>query len=88
MSCASSSASPAEPARFRTGSEALARVQHPNIVQIHEVGELGVQLFFSLEFVAGGTLANKLRHEPQPGVRLAGRVLLVVGDDEAGTAFT
>ena len=37
--------------RFRAEAEAVARLQHPNIVQIHEVGEHEGRPFFSLEFV-------------------------------------
>jgi serine/threonine-protein kinase len=43
-------------ARFRTEAEAVARLQHPNIVQIHEVGEHNGWPFFSLEFCPGGSL--------------------------------
>src|SRR5262249_2757144 len=45
---------PAERARFKAEAEAVARLQHPNIVQIHEVGEAGGLPFFALEFVEGG----------------------------------
>ena len=37
-------------------AEAVARLQHPNIVQIHEVGEMDGKPYFSLEYVDGGTL--------------------------------
>jgi tetratricopeptide (TPR) repeat protein len=51
--------------RFRREAEAVARLQHPNIVQIHEIGEHGGLPFFSLEFVAGGSLGRKLNGTPQ-----------------------
>src|SRR5689334_10631168 len=40
-------------ARFRTEAEAIARLQHPNIVQVFEVGEHAGLPFFSLEFCPG-----------------------------------
>jgi WD40 repeat protein len=51
-------------ARFRTEAEAIARLQHPNIVQVFEVGEYEGKPFFSLEFCPGGTLADKLAGTP------------------------
>jgi formylglycine-generating enzyme required for sulfatase activity/tRNA A-37 threonylcarbamoyl transferase component Bud32 len=55
-----------ELARFRTEAEAVARLQHPNIVQIHEVGEAEGRPFFSLEYCPGGSLAGKLQGTPLP----------------------
>jgi WD40 repeat protein/Flp pilus assembly protein TadD/tRNA A-37 threonylcarbamoyl transferase component Bud32 len=51
-------------ARFRTEAEAIARLQHPNIVQIHEVGEHEGKPFFSLEFCPGGSLDRRLAGTP------------------------
>jgi eukaryotic-like serine/threonine-protein kinase len=57
---------PAELARFRLEAEAVARLQHPNIVQIHEVGEAGGLPYCALEFVEGGSLAGKIDGKPLP----------------------
>ena len=46
--------------------EAIARLQHPGIVQIHEVGEQKGRPFFSLEFCPGGSLDDKLAASPLP----------------------
>ncbi len=52
--------------RFRTEAEAIARLQHPNIVQIFEVGERVGLPFFSMEFCPGGNLDLKLAVTPLP----------------------
>jgi len=59
-------ASGAELERFRTEAESIARLQHPNIVQIHEVGDHEGLPFFSLEFCSGGGLDRKLAGTPLP----------------------
>jgi serine/threonine-protein kinase len=46
--------------RFKREAEAVARLQHPNIVQVYEVGEHQGLPFFSLEFVEGGSLDHQL----------------------------
>jgi WD40 repeat protein/tRNA A-37 threonylcarbamoyl transferase component Bud32 len=66
MILAGAHAGEAELARFRTEAEAIARLQHPHIVQIHEVGEHNGLPFFSLEFCAGGSLEKKLAGTPLP----------------------
>jgi serine/threonine protein kinase len=66
MILAGEAADPEQRARFRHEAEAVAHLQHPNIVHIYDVGEHQGQPYFALEFVAGGTLAKKLAGAPLP----------------------
>jgi hypothetical protein len=58
-------------ARFRAEALAVARLQHPNIVQIFEIGEADGLPFFSQEYVEGGTLAARLDGTPAAPRRAA-----------------
>ncbi|HKS35569.1 MAG TPA: protein kinase [Verrucomicrobiae bacterium] len=60
--------------RFQAEAEAIARLRHPNIVTIHEVGEHDGQPFFSMEYVDGSDLAKVIRERPLP-IREAARLL-------------
>src|SRR6516162_7781851 len=66
MILAGSHAGPQDLDRFRREAEAAACLHHPNIVQIYEIGEAEGRPYLSLEFVAGGSLAEKLDGTPQP----------------------
>jgi len=68
---------PTQVARFRAEAEAAARVQHPNLVQIFEVGQVGGRPFFSMEFVDGGSLAQQLAHD-RPCPRRAAELILTL----------
>ena len=66
MILAGPNARPADLARFRREAEAVARLHHANIVQIHDIGEANGVAYFALELVEHGSLAQRLRGDPQP----------------------
>jgi serine/threonine-protein kinase len=51
-------------ARFRAEAEAVAKLQHPGIVQIYEIGEYQNRPYFALEFISGGNLESLLGGKP------------------------
>jgi tetratricopeptide (TPR) repeat protein/predicted Ser/Thr protein kinase len=57
--------------RFRIEGEAVASLQHPNIVQIYEVGKRDGLPYFTLEFVDGGCLTQKINGKPMPPTKAA-----------------
>jgi len=65
-------ANPTSQARFRSEAEVIARMQHPNIVQVFAVGTtradsvLPSVVLFSLEYMDGGSLEESLCGKPQP----------------------
>ena len=52
--------------RFVTEAETVARLQHPNIVQIFHIDQHGGHPYFEMEFVGGGSLADRLAGTPRP----------------------
>ncbi len=74
MLLAGAYASAKERERFFREAEAAAGLRHPNIVQVYDVGSHDGWPYFTLEFVEGGTLAQRLGGTPQP-VRQAATLL-------------
>ena len=61
MLLAGAYAGPAERERFQREAEAVAGLRHPNIVQVHDVGDADGRPYFTMEFVEGGSLAQQAR---------------------------
>jgi TolB-like protein/tRNA A-37 threonylcarbamoyl transferase component Bud32/Tfp pilus assembly protein PilF len=59
-------ASKAHLRRFRLEAEAAAKLEHPGIVPIHEVGERDGSCYFSMKFVEGGQLDEVAKRKPMP----------------------
>ena len=62
---------PEERERFLRGAEAEAALRHANIVQVYDVGDVHGQPYFTMEFVEGGSLAQKLSGTPLPVAQAA-----------------
>jgi serine/threonine-protein kinase len=67
-------ASLADLARFRGEAETAARLNHPSIVPVYEVGQQGDLPFFTMRYVEGHTLARRIADGPLPA-REAARIL-------------
>ncbi len=52
--------------RFCVEGEAVARVRHPNVVQIHDFAQHEGHLYFTMEYLAGGSLSRRLEGKPLP----------------------
>jgi formylglycine-generating enzyme required for sulfatase activity/mono/diheme cytochrome c family protein len=70
---------PADQARFHAEARAVARLDHPNIVRVYDSGERDGVPYLVLEFVAGGTLADRLADGPWPPAAAA-RLLVQLAD--------
>src|SRR5262249_53704917 len=74
-------ATPADVQRFRTEAENAARLDHPNIVPIYEVGEQDGHHYFSMKLIEGDSLAQhaaRLVSDPRAAARLVAQVARAV----------
>jgi serine/threonine-protein kinase len=86
MLLAGAYAGPREQARFQREAEAVARLRHPNVVQVHDVGDADGRPYFTMELVEGGSLAQKLAGTPQPAHQAAQLLATLAGAVQAAHA--
>jgi serine/threonine-protein kinase len=86
MILAGAYASSPDRARFQREAEAVAALRHPNVVQVYDSGEAGGRPYFAMEFVEGGTLADKLAGTPLPARPAADLVAALAGAVQAAHA--
>ena len=75
MALAGVYAGPQERQRFQQEAEAVAALRHPNVVQIYEVGEADGRPYFTMEYLDGGSLSQKLAGTPQSADHAAALLL-------------
>jgi len=63
--------------RFLAEAESTARLSHPGIVPVYEVGEHNGRYFFSMKFIEGETLAQRLSRGPIPP-KVAARMMVTI----------
>ncbi len=69
--------SPTDRERFRVEAEAIARLDHPSIVPVYDVGQVGDRPYIAMKYIAGQTLAQRLEQgplAPREAARLAAHV--------------
>jgi len=72
-------ASASDLSRFTHEAEAVAGLRHPHVVQVYDVGDLDGLPYFTMEYVEGGSLAQKLAGAPQPAADAAELVATIAG---------
>ena len=70
-------------ARFLAEAETVARLRHPNIVQIYDIGDHDGRPYFEMEYVEGGSLAQRLDGTPwapRPAARMVEVLARAIGE--------
>ncbi|MEM9452806.1 MAG: serine/threonine-protein kinase [Myxococcota bacterium] len=69
-------------ARLQREAQALARLSHPNVIRVHDVGTHQGRVFIAMELVTGSTLADWIRQGPHPWREVV-RVFMLAGEGVA-----
>ena len=65
--------------RFKAEVDAIGRMQHPNLIQVFDVGEYDGRMYYSMEYLAGGNLEDRIGNIPLPA-RKAAELLKILAD--------
>ncbi|MEM7157263.1 MAG: serine/threonine-protein kinase [Myxococcota bacterium] len=65
--------------RLRREAQAMAKLSHPNVVQVYEVGDADGQTFVAMELLRGPTVRSWMEQEPRPGWRASVEVFVQLG---------
>ncbi len=68
-----------ESAALLREAQAMARISHPNVITVHDVGTVGGGVFIAMEFIQGQNLHEWVRQQPPPSPREVLRVFLQAG---------
>ncbi len=72
--------------RFQREAESVAALRHPNVVQVYDIGESNGNPYFTMEYVEGGSLAEKLSGTPLPARDAAALMAALAGAVQAAHA--
>ncbi|MEM7157059.1 MAG: serine/threonine-protein kinase [Myxococcota bacterium] len=65
--------------RLRREAQAMAKLSHPNVVQVYEVGEVDGQTFVAMELVQGMTAKAWVEQDPRPDWRACVQMYIKLG---------
>jgi eukaryotic-like serine/threonine-protein kinase len=70
-------------ARFFREADTLAGIRHPNVVRVHDFGDIDGLAYYTMEYVEGGSLAQRLAGVPQPATKAAELIAVLAGAVQA-----
>ncbi|MFH1226705.1 MAG: tetratricopeptide repeat protein [Planctomycetota bacterium] len=69
------SASPELLERFQREASAVAKLKHPNIVQVYEAGVINKQHYFTMDYIEGTPLDKLIKDKPKPSIQNMARII-------------
>ncbi|MEI8018537.1 MAG: serine/threonine-protein kinase, partial [Schlesneria sp.] len=70
-------------ARFKAEVDSIGRMQHPNLIQVFDVGEYDGRVYYSMEYLAGGSLEDRIGNIPLPPRKAAELLKILANAIEA-----